>query len=466
MESKAPWTLSPKRGLCRKRSCARAAPRPAQWDCWSSRASVAWVSLAVLIVALALTGRATARSAPWTARSATPEDIEIELVTFDPGDSVAEAFGHTALLVRSRRHRVERLYNYGLFDFGPDMLPNFARGRLTFWVGEENPRSAYPYYRMEGREIRSQRLNIAPQERLALARSLARAVLPENREYLYDHYRDNCSTRLADAINRATNGQFKASLAGPGRMTLRDHTRRHVENMPLIEFLMMHAMGGSVDEPITRYEELFLPIELERAVGQASVVSADGKRTPLVSKQKILFRAERKPTPEQPNPFWRRTLSVGLCVGALLLAFGWRHQEPLVPWRRMGLGLLLLILGGILGALGTLTTVVSFATDHQVAYDNQNVLLSNPLLLGLCVAAVGALRNRAYWHRWLWAVALSVGGLTATALLLKLQPWAVQDNAESLTLLVPPHVALAIVAWRDWRAQSSEIPMRPGHAPA
>ena len=222
---------------------------------------VAW---AVLLAALSAAKASHARPAPWATGESRAEDLVVELVSFGPGDAIHQVFGHAALLVHDRRLGDARLYNYGMFSFGPDMIPSFIQGRLTFWVGEQPPHPAIDFYVREDREVVRQRLRLSPGDRALLAQHLARNVLPANREYLYHHYNDNCATRLADAIDRATHGQFKQALSGPGRLTFREHTRRYVTHHPLLEFLMMHGLAGNVDRPITRAQELFLPDELER----------------------------------------------------------------------------------------------------------------------------------------------------------------------------------------------------------
>jgi hypothetical protein len=42
-----------------------------------------------------------------------------------------------------------------------------------------------------------------------LANSLRENARPENREYLYDYFRDNCSTRVRDAVDRAVGGRVR-----------------------------------------------------------------------------------------------------------------------------------------------------------------------------------------------------------------------------------------------------------------
>ena len=242
------------------------------------------IGVALVFVALLVSSPGLARNMPWALGKSNPEDLIVELVTVGPGDAIHELFGHTALLVRDRRRRVERLYNYGMFTFGRAMIPNFALGRLTFWVAEQHTRSTLMRYVAEGRDVRRIELLLEPHARQRLAAALARDVLPEHRSYLYDHYSDNCSTRIADAVDKATRGQLSASLRVPGRYTLREHTRRYTQRRPFATFMMMHVMGPSVDQPVTRYQELFLPEELERAVRAAHIQRREGSPTPLAGR--------------------------------------------------------------------------------------------------------------------------------------------------------------------------------------
>src|SRR5690606_3617895 len=120
------------------------------------------------------------------------------------------------------------------------------------------------FYQRLNRDVDILVLNLSPEARKRMARHLADNVLPENRSYLYDHYRDNCSTRLRDAVDVGTGGRLRELLSAPGRMTLREHTRRYTAVNPAMSFLLDLAMNDTIDQPLTRWDEAFLPDELER----------------------------------------------------------------------------------------------------------------------------------------------------------------------------------------------------------
>lgn len=63
------------------------------------------------------------------------EQLTIGVVTFGRGDEVHQYFGHNAFVVHVAGLPDAAVFNYGMFKFGPDMIPNFLHGRLEFWVG-------------------------------------------------------------------------------------------------------------------------------------------------------------------------------------------------------------------------------------------------------------------------------------------------------------------------------------------
>ena len=57
--------------------------------------------------------------------------------------------------------------------------------------------------------IRAQELNLTAAQVDSLRRFLAWNIQPENAEYAYDYYRDNCSTRIRDALDRVLGGAIR-----------------------------------------------------------------------------------------------------------------------------------------------------------------------------------------------------------------------------------------------------------------
>lgn len=401
--------------------------------------------LAVMVMATALLGSARdaqAYNTPWGKGVSRPEDLVISLATFSPGDQIPQWFGHTALVVEDRRYNTSRLYNYGMFSFGDGMLMNFAMGRLLFWVAPAPVAPTYQFYIAEDRDVRVIELNLAPEVRAEVAAFLADNVRPENREYLYHHYDDNCATRVRDIIDRAVGGQFKEAFDEADPLTLRGHTRRHSQHLKPMDWLLMFLMNNEIDRPIAVWDAMFLPAVLEEAVLDFEYVDAEGNTQPLALRTHNVFDSSRAPTPETPATHWPFWAGVGVLLGALSALLGWRaqrHPDRRAP--RVVFGLVLGGLSGVFGLVGTGLFVMAAMTDHTVTYWNLNLLLANPLtLLGAFVAlrvAFGSKGSRRSLRLiWRALAALAILGLLAQLVGL-IWPAIFQNMLLPLALLLP-----------------------------
>ncbi|HEX2676240.1 MAG TPA: DUF4105 domain-containing protein, partial [Polyangiales bacterium] len=273
------------------------------------------------------------------------DDLEVALVTFGPGDDVHQYFGHNALLVQDPHRHMGTLYNFGMFGFGPDMLPRYLKGQLLFWTAATPIQATFANYAEDNRSIRIQELDLSPARRRHLADRLEWYVQPEHSHYRYHHYFNNCSTKLRDLINEALGGQLLKTYSGRGLFTFRGDTRRYTEHDPVIYFLLMLWMNDSMEKPIRRYDEAFLPGELEKQVDAMTYVDEHGQKQPLVRTRYAVFEAKRAPIPEQPSTAWPGLLAVGVAFGGIALALsrwlrsGSRVARALLGLHHMVLGL-------------------------------------------------------------------------------------------------------------------------------
>ncbi|MEE4293683.1 MAG: DUF4105 domain-containing protein, partial [Xanthomonadales bacterium] len=176
---------------------------------------------------LALTVFAVAGEANALDRPGDP-GTEVWLVTYGPGEVYWQRFGHNAIWVRDPARGLDHTFNYGFFDFAQEnFFLRFLMGRMRYFSAAQPSDAEFAQYVSENRSIRAQRLALSKQQSAALVRSLLHDIRPENREYLYDYYADNCSTRVRDALDRALGGAIReAAVARPANADLRDHTRR------------------------------------------------------------------------------------------------------------------------------------------------------------------------------------------------------------------------------------------------
>lgn len=393
-------------------------------------------------------------------------ELTVYLVTMGPGDAVWERFGHNALWIRDAATGQDLAYNYGMFDFDePGYLRNFIRGRLNYWVQPDDARAMVQAYAAANRSVWVQELNLTPAQRLELKRFLEWNVLPENRTYRYDYYRDNCSTRVRDAIDMVLGGRLRQVLdAEPSGMTYRAHTRRLVaDDLPVFYGLEV-AMTGAIDAPLSLWTESFLPMELMENVRRVTVVDADGGEAPLVKGEAVLFEASRPALPEGVPARVPASLAAGTLLGAALALTG--RAAARRRSARAAFVLLALAWAALTGVLGALLAFLWAGTDHWVTYGNENLLQTSPLALALLVLLPLAARRGARAADAVRWTAGALALLSITGFLVQALPGFDQVNGEIIALTLPAHAGLAAGAWL-WLARQRDAarPIARGRQP-
>lgn len=380
---------------------------------------------------------------------------EISVLTAGAGAEVYERWGHNMIRVRNSVTGEDLAYNWGMFSFQQaGFVRRFLMGRMEYWMAPASTEATVRLYRHRERSLVEQHLALTPAQRLALAEFLAWNARDENKFYRYDYYRDNCSTRLRDALDRVLGGaiQEQTGVQAAGT-TFRQETRRlSVGDVPLYTGLML-GLGPATDRPISQWEEMFLPVRMMERMRNLTVPGADGLPVPLVRAEDTLYLSDRFAEPvggERPLPLF---LGLGSALGIVLVLVG-RSRHPKLFLAVGGLVALLVGLGGAL-----LTFLMGF-TDHSVTYGNENALLVSFLALLLAFTLRPAVHGSPRAGRLASGLAIAVAGLGGVALLLKLVLPGHQDTWETLALLLPIDLglcfgtlfALSGPTWRPPRA--------------
>ena len=374
-------------------------------------------------------------------------ELSVALVTMGPGKLVWERFGHNAILIRDSVRGTERSFNYGIFDFAQEnFILRFVQGRMLYYMVGNDARRELAAYVRGNRSVWVQELDLTPAQRADLRDFLEWNELPENRDYRYDYYRDNCSTRVRDAIDRVIGGEIATQTAGaPAGTTYRFHTRRLVASDPLTYTGLELGLGSPVDRPITRWEEMFLPLAFREQVRTITVAGPDGARRPLVKSEATLYTSTTPEARNIPPTWWPYYLMAGILIGATLLMLGERLGES--RGARLAFG----IVGGawelLAGLAGVLLAGLLF-TDHAAAHANENLFQANPLSVALAVLVPLMAIRRGRLSRLTMVLALAVGLIGVAGVVFKLVPGVRQVNGEIIALALPIHLAVAVTAWR------------------
>ena len=221
------------------------------------------------------------------------ESSKVSLVTCGPGEELYEAFGHTAIRVYDPSLGFDAVYNYGTFDFNqPNFYWNFVQGRSLYMLAVNRYSNFIRAYEHYNRSVREQFLNLTLEQKQALLDKLTWNAKKENRDYLYDYFFDNCSTRPRDVILEAINVpvEFDSAHLSDKRLSIRELTDLFiVKEQPWGDLGIDLCLGAVIDEPATAMQYMYLPEKLEEAFDHAYVVK-DGERIPLVEEKQTTFQ--------------------------------------------------------------------------------------------------------------------------------------------------------------------------------
>ncbi len=293
-------------------------------------------------------------------------EAEVSVLTCSPGGELYSLFGHSAIRIHDPVKHIDVVFNYGTFSFDENFYFNFAMGRLNYSLSIQGMENFLRAYKIEDRSVVEQVLRLEPEQKQKVVDYLDWNHLPENREYLYDFFYDNCSSRIRFVLEQAlpdADVDFQ-DLQYESKPSFRDMIDEYLIYHPWGDFGIDLGLGLPCDKVPSSDEYVFLPNELERAFDQAKLDGA-----PLVMRKATMI--EGSPLRASfslfdPSPLmW---LLLGLVV--VFSTLGWRRKQL---WWGIDMALFLII-----GAVGLLVAFLWFVTDHTATVNNLNILWAWP----------------------------------------------------------------------------------------
>jgi hypothetical protein len=225
-------------------------------------------ALALAVVALALVAASSVAEAQprrfGEGEIGKPDALQppdVLLYTFGVGPVIFEKFGHSALCLDYHGEYPTVCFNYGVTDFGAGakLVWGFVREQQKFWVEPVPLRNLERFYTWEDRSIWKQNLPLTEPQVRAIEDRLWGDLDESRRYYIYDHFYDNCTTRLRDIIDEATGGKLKIDTAVSFPRTFREIGRSGLSEFPPLLALSDFFVGRDLDHKPDAWEVMFLP---------------------------------------------------------------------------------------------------------------------------------------------------------------------------------------------------------------
>lgn len=327
---------------------------------------------------------------------------EVSVITCGPSqEELYTAFGHSAIRVHDPLQQYDAVYNYGVFDFRqPNFYLNFAKGFLYYRLGVYDYQAFEAAYIYDNRFVHEQVLHLTQEEKQRIFDYLQNNARPENQQYRYDYFYNNCATKIRDVVEEALGKdvvRFDGSYINTS-YTIRQLTDLYLEEQPWGDLGIDICLGLPMDKVASPYEYMFLPDYIESSFDNATI-ARDGQNLPIVKKKNMIYvsRSEEEIS-GLPHP---------LLVFGLLLVVG--IILTVIDLRRLKISFWFdALLFGATGLIGLLLLFLWTLTDHQAAARNFNLLWAFPVHL----VAVIAFIKKPSWLQYYFAAVLVLSALT------------------------------------------------------
>ena len=365
--------------------------------------------------------------------------LSSRLIVTGPGDRVYSFWGHVGIAMKNHQTGEDLFYDYGNFSFhSEDFYRNFAMG-LLIYAGSVQPTEFFLRNLMDdNRNVKIYPLNLKQEKLEELNSILQWSVEPENREFLYDYFLENCSTRIRDILNTVTDGALQAASRNIPSRSFRYYARVGTAPSLFMEILLHFLLGPNTDKKINLWDEMFLPESIPLVGRNLTYKGEDSIERPLLGEPDTFVISSRNPVPSKARLLWPGMLLTGLILGFVWNWAGWTITErrPL-----QGLKIFLRVFIILIIAIpGATLFFVSIFTNHISAHGNLNVWPTLPtVLVNLIPLFNGMNKNENKNHQrrelfmsWVWT--LNLAGLVAAMLA---WPFVRQDTYAFWAFFIP-----------------------------
>ena len=296
------------------------------------------------------------------------ETYEISILTIGEGESLVDAFGHTAVRVKDSKLKKDIVFNFGVYDFNsPNFYSNFVKGRPEYKLAAQNYNNFIHNYIKQKRYIVEHKLNLDLNSTKIIIDFLVKKL--NDPYYIYDYLRDNCTTRGADIVIDKTNIFKDNKLNLETSHSYRDLIHGKINENSWAALGIDLCLGAIIDKKINTRETFFLPENLMNYLDlfQDDIINMNIIYSP---ESETIYR-ENLPSPQLINFI----LSLIIIV---ITIFNFRNNK----WSKSLDTLIFLLTGSI----GILIIYLWFFSNHFAGAQNFNFLWAFPFNFALIFA--------------------------------------------------------------------------------
>ena len=300
------------------------------------------------------------------------EKATISILTCESGTSEIYAyFGHNALRVSDPVNQLDKVYNYGTFDFDtPNFYLKFCRGKLLYELSSRDFKYFPYHYYLENRGIKAQILSLSLTEAQKVYDFLENNALPQNKKYKYDFFYDNCATKMYEVIEKNIGTITYDYSDFPKNLTHRNLIHQHFPKYGWSTFGVDILLGSVIDKKIALKQYLFLPKYVFNGFKNAQ----KNNNRPIVKETKEILSTVHK-TKFTGSLFGApiTLFSLLFLIASIISILGFKHKK-----QSLFLSNSIFVFYGFVGII---LVFMMLGTDHTATYWNYNIFWANPIFL-------------------------------------------------------------------------------------
>ena len=313
-----------------------------------------------------------------TVLAAETKDYVISVLTIGPGSSLSDSFGHSAIRVQDKSKNYDLVFNYGVYDFNdPNFYSNFIKGYLNYSLGVSYYKDFRSSYISNNRSIKEQVLLLPDALNKKIADRLIFNSKPENKNYRYDYFSNNCSTIIKDIIDESLidyDYENDYVIKNKGKNTYRNLIYENINKNSWGSLGIDICLGSYIDQEIDVKKNTFLPEYLFEYLNSSYYKHPDlSNKIKLVKKNNFINYENKEFQNLNSNNLFYSPLFIFIIISSFLLFLSLRDLNNKV------IHLILQSTHIITSAIGFLLLFLWFFTDHFTSAYNYNLLWANPL---------------------------------------------------------------------------------------